>query len=345
MNLSNIFPLGSETVVDVWIQVSEPRSLPESIPDSSKSKKTDLIESIELPAKKSESTRGRQEISRPDDSQLTNLNIKKESDISKEEEETSCSKSYVLLDHDYCYTSSKYLIIENNRTIAHLPNGSTESNLKNGPTSLAENMEIQHLNGLQNDSNEAHLNTNKINMQKFATTMKDSPGKMQPLKISIPQAFESQTKKQFLVLKNKDVVPVNFDPKSKILLDSASIEKRVNDISSKKQTKSGEIKSQMEKSVHKNSEKSKLLKINASNSILLTANYSEPALKLADFSIPQNLGENVALENLRIKAEKPNSFKSDSDFKDKSRVGKIKITLGKDKGKMSKKEIYEGVMR
>ncbi|XP_033230994.1 YEATS domain-containing protein 2 [Belonocnema kinseyi] len=337
--------LGSETLVDVWIQVSEPRSLPEFIPDSSKSKKTDLIESIGVPAKKSDSTREIQQISRLDDSPLTNLNIKQEPDILEGEEEISHSKSYVLMDHDYCYTSSKYLIIENNKTIAHLPNGSTESTLKNGPISMLGNVKNQHLNGLENNSSEAHLNTNKINMQEFATTMKDSPGKMQPLKISIPQAFEAQTKKQFLVLKNKDVVPVNFDPKSKILLDSASIEKRVNDVSSKKQRQSGEIKSQMEKALHKNSEKSKLLKINASNSILLTANYSEPALKLADLSNPQNLGENIALENLRIKAETPNSFKSDSDYKDKSRLGKMKITLGKDKGKMNKKEIYEGVMR
>ena len=341
----NIFHLGSETVVDVWIQISEPRSLPESIPYSSKSEKTDLVESTDVPVKEVELTPERLETTKPNNSQLTNLNIKQESKVSKEENETFTLNSRILIDHDYCYTSSKSQIIENNRTIAHLPNGSTESILQNRPTSVKENRETLHLNGLPIDLNEASLNTNKINMQKLATSMKDTPGKMQPLKISIPQAFEPQNKKQFLVLKNKDVVPVNFDPKSKILIDPVSIERKVNDVNSKMQKQSEDIKSQVNKVMHKRSEKSMLLKINASNSILLTANYSEPALKIAEFTGLQNFTEDFASQHLRLKAGSVNSFQSDFDFTDKSRVGKTKITLGKDKGKKSKKEIYEGVMR
>ena len=266
------------------------------------------------------------------DIHLSNSCIKKQSE--SEIEEITSLKSCVLMDHDYCHTSFKSQIAENNKTIVHLPNGLVESNLQNGPFPVIENEKSTLLNGLPNNSNEdTSLNTNKINVQKLATTLKDTPTKMQPLNISIPEAFKPQNRKQFLVLKNKDVVPVNIDPKSKILIDPATIKKKVNDCSVNEVQGGGCFKSEIKKAVHKNSEKSKLLKINPSNSLLLTANYSEPALKIVDSIVPQNLGGI------------PNSFKSDTEFKNKSKVGKMKVILGRDKGKTSKKEIYEEVMK
>lgn len=233
-----------------------------------------------------------------------NLTVKHESP----EEEASRLKLIALIDHDYCKLSNCLTI--SNRT-THLQNGSLE------------NDERCLLNGLPSNSMMGSI-LNKSSVQKLAN--KSPPGKMQPLQISIPEAFESTSKKQILVLKNKDIVPVNFDPKSKVLIDPVTIQKKVNNVNN-----------DVGKEVCKINEKSKLLKINPVNSILLTSNYSEPALKIVDSSA---LSNDVSLLNF----ECSNSSRS-KDFQNVLST-KSKIVLGKFKTKtVSNWEIYEGVMR
>lgn len=177
------------------------------------------------------------------------------------------------------------------------------------------------LNGLQTNS---ILNTNSV--EKLANTLKDTPGKMQPLQISIPDAFESTTKNQILVLKNKDFVPVKFDPKSKVLIDPISIQKKVNNNLNK-----GEV--------GKISEKPKVIKINPVNSILLTANYSEPALRIVDPMNSVNENKIVRSFDLRVGS---NSSKSDVNLQNNTKTTKPKVILGKIK---MNKEIHDEIMR
>lgn len=287
--------LGAETVVDIWLQTSEPRPATNSTTDNSENNKLNF---------NTNGTTG-EEITLEKSDQESNLTITHESP----KDEISQLKLISLIDHDYCKLSKSSLSIESNKTLVHLRNGSLNSDTRIS------------LNGLQTNS---ILNTNSV--EKLANTLKDTPGKMQPLQISIPDAFESTTKNQILVLKNKDFVPVKFDPKSKVLIDPISIQKKVNNNLNK-----GEV--------GKISEKPKVIKINPVNSILLTANYSEPALRIVDPMNSVNENKIVRSFDLRVGS---NSSKSDVNLQNNTKTTKPKVILGKIK---MNKEIHDEIMR
>lgn len=234
--------------------------------------------------------------------QEANLTIKHESP----KDQFSFKFSH-LIDHDYC----KYNTTDddNNKIIKNRSFNSNEKILLNGQTCNSSTILM------------------KNNIENLANTLKDKSEIMEPLEISIPNAFESiNNKKQILILKNNDIVPVNIDQKSKILIDPMTIKKKINNFNNKSDDGKCKI-----------NEKTKLIKINPVNSILLTGNYSEPALRIVDPITNVIETQIIRSFDLRI------GSKSDVNLQNNTKtIIKPKVILGKFK---MNKEIYDGIMR
>ncbi|XP_024945386.1 uncharacterized protein LOC107272294 isoform X2 [Cephus cinctus] len=214
-------------------------------------------------------------------------------------------------------------------------------------------------------------NMQQIEMQKLVTSVKNLPGKLQPLKITIPPTFEPAKKNQFLVLKNNKLIPVNATSllKSKQEGTSSVIpavkESVVKEILPADNKKISLINAKCIKSNaplvrgvsllkkpptnNTNTQKSMVLKINPSNSLLLNQTSSVPALQIASpLQAQQKVQNDVSAQQEVVDQLKVKKFAQtlNPEAQDNGKVAKIKVTLGKDKYKiLSKKEAYEEVIK
>ncbi|XP_012254143.2 YEATS domain-containing protein 2 [Athalia rosae] len=219
-------------------------------------------------------------------------------------------------------------------------------------------------------------NSQQLEMQKLASSLRSIPSKSEPLRITIPQPFELNKKRQILVLKNNKLISVNAGNNlsltsvlnskqtSDTKTDGALVNKnklsvltttmRPNEGTSllkpsvsilKKPTVDNNL-TKVDASKH--SKPPTILKINPSNSLLLNANSNIPALQIVT-PLHNVQGDNrlITIQNpvgqMKLK-RLPKYIKIDSP--EDCQPQKVSVTLGKDKHKiLSKQDTYEETLR
>lgn len=267
--------------------------------------------------------------------------------------------------------SSEYLVTESKLRLDSMDSLKMNKNFSEFERRKSETAEKLSKNNIQ-----------RLEMQRLASSLRSMPSKSEPLKITIPPAFEPTRKKQILVLKNNKLISVSAADRSSLTatLNSRQLAPRSNC--------SGETKAEsllinrnkvsvlttnakptegisllkpsvsiLKKPVVNNtlrsdsssqSKPTTVLKINSSNSLLLNSNSAIPALQIAlPYNNGQNERRNVVAQNRigQVKLKRlPKGMKIDNF--DDAKPAKVSVTIGKDKQKiLSKKEAYEDILR
>ncbi|XP_046743507.1 YEATS domain-containing protein 2 [Diprion similis] len=231
--------------------------------------------------------------------------------------------------------------------------------------------------GMDSSAKLLKINSQRLEMQRLASSLKSMPSKSEPLKITIPPPDEPQRKKQKLVLENSQFISIKTGNSSSLTavvnprqLAARSIlyDKKIQDGIGKvsvlnKGVRTMERVSLLKPSVsilkksdgnnkldtNNQSKPAIVLNINPSKSLLLNSNSAVPVLQIAKplynnlqidkrtVLVPNQVGQ------LKLK-QLPKTVKIDEQ--DNSKPVKISVTLGKDKQKLlSKKEKYEDILR
>ncbi|XP_046423590.1 YEATS domain-containing protein 2 [Neodiprion fabricii] len=231
--------------------------------------------------------------------------------------------------------------------------------------------------GMDSSAKLLKIDTQRLEMQRLASSLKCMPSKSKPLKITIPPLDEPQRKKQKLVLENSQYISIKtgnsssltavvnprqlsarsilYDKKSQDGIGKVSIfnkgVKTVERVSLLKPSISILKKSDGNNKLDMNNQSKPaiVLNINPSKSLLLNSNSTVPVLQIAkplynnlqidkrNVIVPNRVGQ-VKLKQL------PRTVKIDDQ--DDSKTVKVSVTLGKDKQKLlSKKEKYEDILR
>lgn len=180
-----MFHSGSEAVYGFWLHS---KSAITTVPDAKDQKEKDSSqENLTVP-------------SATKSVELTNTTKNPPtSNVSKNVSKHDKLKLCIRKEHDYALMD---YVVENNRTIVHLPNGhtndksETEKTAINGFEKMSEDELATVASNASKPPNQAH------SISSVADSLKNCPAKTQLLNITIPATFEAK-KKSLLVVKNK----------------------------------------------------------------------------------------------------------------------------------------------